>query len=129
MATPSPKTVQYLDKNVKISPRKLRLLAQSVKKLSPQQALVRLQFKNSKSARILHRAIKNIIADSTHNFSLKPDSLGFVTINVDQGPKFKRMDKSHSSRFARGVIQKRHSRLKIIIKGKTTENGPKSQSN
>jgi len=31
--------------------------------------------------------------------------------------KIKRMDKSHGSRFARGIIQKRHSRLVIVLSG------------
>lgn len=113
-------TVRYLDKNVKISPRKLRLVANIVKKMSPSIALNHLQIENSKSARILSKAIKTATADCLNNHKLDQKSLKFSSILVNEGIKYKRMDKSHSSRFSRGLIQKRHSRLTINIKGYKT---------
>jgi len=113
-------TVRYLDKNVKISPRKLRLLANIVKKMPPIVALNHLQIENSKSARILAKAIKTAIADCQTNHKLDQKSLKFDSILVNEAIKYKRMDKSHSSRFSRGLIQKRHSRLTIFIKGYKT---------
>jgi len=112
--------VRYLDKNVKISPRKLRLLANVVKKMSPSVALNHLQIENSKSARVLLKAIKTATADCQNNHKLDQKSLKFTSILVNEGIKYKRMDKSHSSRFSRGLIQKRHSRLTINIKGYKT---------
>ena len=111
------KDVLHLNKDLKISPRKLRLLVNDVKKLNPFEALVRLKFVNSKSARILLRDITNAIANAKNNFKLNPDSLKFKEMRVDEGTKIKRMDKSHGYRFNRGIIIKRHSRLKIILKG------------
>jgi len=115
------KTVRYLDKNIKISPRKLRLLATSIKKIQPQIALIQLKFTNSKSARILSKAVQNVIATAKNNYSLIPENLKFDSIRVDEGLKIKRMDKSHGSRFSRGLIQKRHSRLEIIVKAGATK--------
>lgn len=111
------KTAKYVNKNIQISPRKLRLLVDEVRKLSPVEALTRVKFINTKSARILVQALKNIIADAKNNFNLDTNSLKFDTIKADEALKIKRMDKSHGSRFARGLIQKRHSRLVIIVKG------------
>ena len=113
-------TVRYLDKNVKISPRKLRLVANIVKKMSPSIALNHLQIENSKAARILSKAIKTATADCLNNHKHDQKSLKFSSILVNEGIKYKRMDKSHSSRFSRGLIQKRHSRLTINIKGYKT---------
>lgn len=113
------KTVRFLNKNIKISPRKLRLLANTIKKLKPATALTQLKFINSRSARVLRQAVQSVIADAQNNHQLNPDTLVFDHIMVDDGPRFKRMDKSHSSRFARGLIQKRHSRLLISVKGTT----------
>lgn len=112
--------VRFLDKNVKISPRKLRLVANLVKKLPPQVALDHLAVTNSKSARILLKAIKTAIDNAVVNHKLDQTKLTFESILVNESVKFKRMDKSHSSRFARGVIQKRHSRLTINIRGYQT---------
>ena len=111
------KLVKFVNKNIQISPRKLRLLVDEVRKLSPQEALNRVKFVNTKSARILVQALKNVIADAKNNFNLDTNSLKFDTIKADEAIKIKRMDKSHGSHFARGLIQKRHSRLVIIVKG------------
>lgn len=113
------KLVKFVNKNIQISPRKLRLLVDEVRKVSPQEALNRVKFVNTKSARILVQALKNVIADAKNNFNLDTNSLKFDTIKADEAIKIKRMDKSHGSHFARGLIQKRHSRLVIIVKGVT----------
>ena len=111
------KTAKYFNKNIQISPRKLRLMVDEVRKLSPVEALNRIKFVNNKSSRILVKALQNIIADAKNNFKLDTNSLKFDTIKADEALKIKRMDKSHGSHFARGLIQKRHSRLVIIVKG------------
>lgn len=112
------KKAKYFNKNILISPRKLRLLATSIKALNPKDALNQLKFVNTKAARVLVLALKNIIADAKNNFGLDPDTLKFDAVKVDESMKIKRMDKSHGSRFNRGIIQKRHSRLEIIVSNK-----------
>ena len=114
----APVLVKYLNKNIKISPRKLALAVDRVRPLAPNLALDRLKFTNTKASRVLVKALKNVIADAKHNFNLDPDTLVFESIFVGESQKLKRMDKSHGSRFARGLIQKRHSRLSIIVKSK-----------
>ena len=111
------KIAKYFNKDLMISPRKLRLLADNIKKLSPVEALNRLKFTNTKSARIMIKALQNVIADAKNNFNLDTNTLKFDLVKVDEGLKMKRMDKAHGSRFARGLIQKRHSRLIIHVKG------------
>ncbi len=117
IATPEFKLSKYTDKNIKISPRKLRLLATSIKKISPEIALTKLSLTNTKAARVLASALKTAISVAKNNYNLSPETLKFDTITVNEGPKTKRMDKSHGSHFARGIIIKRHSYLTIIIKG------------
>lgn len=116
-AAPEFKSSVYTDKNIKISPRKLRLLANSIKKFSPMEASVKLSLTNTKAARILTSALKTVVSVAKNNYNLSPESLKFESIQVDEGPKIKRMDKSHGSHFSRGIIMKRHSRLIIIVKG------------
>jgi len=107
----------YTDKNIQISPRKLRLLANTIKKHQPLKVISSLKFTNTKSARVLIKAVETAIATAKNNYQIIPETMKFVSIQVDEGPKIKRMDKSHGSRFARGIITRRHSRLIIIIKG------------
>jgi len=115
--TPQFQTVKYYDKNIKISPRKLRLMANSIKSIKPVDLLPKLALTNTKAARVLTRAIKNIVSVAKNNYNLSPESLKFESILVDEGQKIKRMDKSHGSHFARGIIIKRHSRLTLVVKG------------
>lgn len=116
---PQTKICVYHNDNLKISPRKLRLLANSIKKLPPQEVLVKLSFTNTNAARILSKAIKTVVSSAKNNYNLSESSLKFDSIIVNEGQKIKRMDKSHGSRFARGIIIKRHSRLVITLKGQT----------
>ncbi|MBI2464868.1 hypothetical protein HYV64_01880 [Candidatus Shapirobacteria bacterium] len=108
---------KYLNKNLKVSPRKLRLVVTAVKALNPQDAQTRLKFTNTNAARLLHKTIQDAIASAKNNHHLDSSTLKFTEMRVDEGMKIKRMDKSHGSRFARGIIQKRHSRLVIVLSG------------
>jgi len=108
--------VNFSHPNLKISPRKLRLLVNDYKKLSPVEVLVKLKFVNSNASRAFLTVLKNAVATSKTK-NLLADSLKFEEVRVDEGSKIKRMDKSHGSRFARGVIMKRHSRLLIVLSG------------
>ncbi|OIP86965.1 hypothetical protein AUK05_02440 [Candidatus Shapirobacteria bacterium CG2_30_35_20] len=107
----------YNDKNIQISPRKLRLLVETSKKLTVLSALSKLKFTNTKSARVLVKAIETAIATAKNNYNLIPETLKFTSFIVNEGPKTKRTDKSHGSRFARGIIIRRHSRLNMTVKG------------
>ncbi|MFA7301313.1 MAG: uL22 family ribosomal protein [Candidatus Shapirobacteria bacterium] len=107
----------YNDKNIQISPRKLRLLVETSKKLTVLSALSKLKFTNTKSARVLTKAIETAVATAKNNYNLIPETLKFTSFIVNEGPKQKRTDKSHGSRFARGIIIRRHSRLTMVVKG------------
>jgi large subunit ribosomal protein L22 len=117
VTTPITKSARYINKNLKVSPRKLRLVANAVKKMSPSEAVTRLKFTNTNAARLFGKCVEDAIASAIHNYNLLSQTLKFTDLRVDEGLKIKRMDKSHGSRFARGVIQKRHSRLTIILSG------------
>lgn len=110
------KTFKYSHPDLKVSPRKLRLLADAIKKLTPAEALVKLQFTNSNSSRLLKVVLTNAV-NTAKNSGLLGDTLKFDAMTIDEGKKTKRMDKSHGSRFARGIIIKRHSRLNIVLSG------------
>ena len=107
----------YTDKNIQISPRKLRLLVETIKKLTVVSALSKLKFTNTKSARVLTRALETAIATAKNNYNLIPETLKFGSFVVNEGPKIKRTDKSHGSRFARGIIIRRHSKINMTVKG------------
>lgn len=109
--------VKFSHPNLKVSPRKLRLLVNSLTKFNPNEVVVKLRFVNSNASRLFLTVLKNAIATAKNNYNLNPETLKFHEVRVDEGSKLKRMDKSHGSRFARGIIVKRHSRLSIVLSG------------
>ena len=115
--TTKPVLARFINKTLKVSPRKLRLLVNGIKKFDPLTAIARLKFTNTNAARLLLKCLEDAVASAKHNYNLVPETLKYTDFRVDEGMKIKRMDKSHGSRFARGIIQKRHSRLTIILSG------------
>ena len=111
-----------LKKNLKASPRKIRLVVKTIKGFSPKAALDHLAFiDKKKTAGFLIDVLKQAMGNAKNNFKLDPESLYIKEIIVDEGPRYKRMDKSHGARFDRGVRKKRLSHLKIILESKTVE--------
>jgi ribosomal protein L22 len=72
------------------------------------------------------KTIKQGMANATHNLRLDPKTLVLKNILVDEGRSAKRMDKSHGSRFDRGIIHKRSSNITVILESKEAKNGAKS---
>lgn len=75
---------------LRISPRKLRLVAESVKRLSLPVALAELGGMNKKGADMMLKLIKSAIANATNNLNLKEEDLQIKSIMVDKGVVFKR---------------------------------------
>lgn len=105
-------------KYVRLSPGKLRPVARGIKNLLPDQARVRLSFAAQKGARELAVLIGEAVNNAVSR-GLKRENLRFKTIEVNEGPRIKRGDKSHGARFNPGTIHKRMAHLKIIL----SENG------
>ncbi|MBI3559306.1 50S ribosomal protein L22 [Candidatus Gottesmanbacteria bacterium] len=110
-----------LAKNVRVGPRKLRLVADFVRGLPAQEALDKLSFLIKSGAEPVTKALKSAIANS----KLKQEDLKIKNILINEGIKMKRRDKSHGARFGGGVIHKRTSHIKVIL---TDEKEIKSQN-
>ena len=74
--------VKHINKNVKYSPRKLRLWVKGIRQMSPLVVISRLKLTNTKAARILLKSLLNVVADAKNNFNLDPNSLKFQEIRV-----------------------------------------------
>ena len=101
---------------LRISPRKLNLVAQSIKGLKATYALEVLKNLNKKAADLLILTLKQGIGNAVNNFNLDKESLVIKKIEVGKGPILKR-----GQPVARGQwheILKRTSNLKIFLEGK-----------
>jgi len=101
------------------SPRKVRLVANAVKKMSLDKALQQLAIIERKSTMVLMKTLKQAIANAVNNHGLKFADLSIDTIMINEGPTFKRM--RAVSRGRGHEIKKRTSH--IVVRLKAVETG------
>lgn len=99
-------------KNVGHSPRKLRLVADMVRKTTPEKALELLKFTNRAGAFDLAKAIKTAIANAGNN---SKQGLAFKKIEINEGLKMKRYRVGTAGRGRGRPYKKRLSHIKIIL--------------
>ena len=113
------KTIQ---KYIRTSPRKLRLVADAVRSLSPEQALLHLKFTSKAAALPVYKAIKQAVANAKDQAGLDASKLAFKTIDIMEGPTYKRFQAV--SRGMAHSVRKRTSHIRIELK--EVSHGPKS---
>ncbi len=114
-------------KYVRQSPRKLRLVADLLRGLPAQEAQVLLANLNRAAAKPVLLVLKQGVGNAVNNFQLKKETLKVKTLEIGEGPRYKRMDKSH--RFFRwGTIQKQTAHIRLVLEGEkeNKSNGAKS---
>lgn len=100
-----------IQKNLGHSPRKLRLVADMIRKMRPEQALMILKFTNKAAAPTLAKAITTVLANAA--VTGQTGQLAFKTIEVNEGIKMRR-----SRSAARGrsrPYKKKFSQIKIVL--------------
>lgn len=110
--------IRAKNKFIRMSPRKIRPLIERIRSLSPVEALIQLEFVPRAAALPLAKTIRQALANASHNLKIDEKSLKFKGILVDEGKGAKRIDKSHGSRFDRGMIKKRNSHITVILESK-----------
>lgn len=105
---------QAVLKNIRISPRKLRLVADLVRGKQVQNALDELTLTNKKGARILHKVLKSAIANATDVATVDVDRLSVSEVMVDMGPALKRFLPRAQGRAT--PIKKRMSHVTLRVK-------------
>jgi large subunit ribosomal protein L22 len=108
--------------NLKISPRKVRLVVDVIRGMKVGKALDQLRFINKKSTHPIDKLLKSALANAENNFELNKDNLFVKEIRVDEGMTMKR-----SMPRARGratVIRKRVSHVMITL-GELIDGGEK----
>jgi large subunit ribosomal protein L22 len=85
-------------KNVRISTRKVRLVADSIRKLSVEEALTALQLSDKRAAGPLETALKSAIANAVANANLARENLVISSIIVNEGQALKRFRPSTRGR-------------------------------
>lgn len=101
---------------VRISPRKVRLVADSVRDLSLPEALAALRVVRNRGARVLEKTLTSAIANAVNNAKVEKDKLKIVHIIVNEGPALKRYHASTRGRIH--PYKRRSSNVTIVLKEK-----------
>lgn len=102
-------------KSVKMSPRKVRLVADAVRSLSIRQALISLDLLDKRAAGPLKKTIESAVANAVHNAQLEKDSLRIAEIIVNEGQAMKRFHPSTRGRVH--PYKRRTSHIRVTLKG------------
>jgi large subunit ribosomal protein L22 len=105
--------VRAVEKFIRISPKKARLVADIVRGQNAKEALVTLKFTPKKAAKIIHKAVKSAISNAENNFNINGDTLVIKSISIDNGPSLKRFQPV-SKGMAHHIL-KRTSHISVVV--------------
>jgi large subunit ribosomal protein L22 len=107
--------VQASAKSVRMSPRKVGVVAALVRGRTVADALTILEHTPRRSAMVVRKVIQSARANADHNHNLKPDTLKIVSISVTPGVRYKRM---RPAAQGRGMpFQRRTSHIHVTVDG------------
>ncbi|MDO8515313.1 MAG: uL22 family ribosomal protein [bacterium] len=107
--------------NVRVSPRKIRLLVKELKGQLVVQTIAKLKFVNKSAQPPVLELLVSALANAV-NSKLSTEKLVIKNILVNEGTKMKRGAKGRKATTDRGVVQKRGSHVQVILEENGTKN-------
>ncbi len=108
-------SVLAIARGVRMSPRKVGVVADLVRGRTVADALVILEHVPRRSALPVLKTVKSAQANADHNHNLKPDTLKIVEISVTPGPRLKRFRPAAHGRAL--PFQRRTSHIRVVVDG------------
>lgn len=105
--------VKAFARGIHISPRKVRLVADLLKKMPVSEALVQLEFLTKKATLPIKKLINSAVANAGHNFQIEPDRLFVRSLSVDGGRVFQKYEPRAQGRAF--PEKKRTSNINLIL--------------
>ena len=103
-------------KNVRIAPRKVRVVMDLIRGKSVADAFAILKFTPKVGAEAIEKVLKSAVANAENNFDMNVDNLYVSSCFVDQGPTMKRIHpRSRGQAFK---ILKRSSHITVAVEEK-----------
>ena len=111
---PMPTEAKAIAKNVRVTPRKVRLVIDLVRGLPVKEALGILSNVNRAASEPVMKVIKSAAANATNNFGMDEDALYIAEIYANDGLRMKRyLPRAKGS--ASGLV-KRSSHITVVVK-------------
>lgn len=106
-------------KSVKMSPRKVRLVADAIRNLSVDEAIIALTVVDKRAAGTLMKTLQSAIANAVNNGQFSRDNLKIAQIIVNEGQAMKRFHPSTRGRIHPYKRRTTHVRIVLEEKSKT----------
>ena len=100
-------------KNARISPRKVRPMADLIRGKFADEALDILQYQPNRGARMLEKVLKSALANAEDRHAPNLAGLLVAEVRVDAGPMIKRL--KPKSRGMAAIIKKRMSHISVAL--------------
>jgi len=110
---------QAIVSNLRVSPRKLNLVAGMIRNLPAQQAVATLTFSKRRIAQQVKKALESAIANAENNHQLDVDRLVVSRAEVGRSIVMRRFHARGRGRAAR--VEKWFSHLKIVVAERAQE--------
>lgn len=105
-------SLTYL-RNIKLAPKKMRMVLDTIKKLEPNVALDYLMYTPTKEAKIYYKAIHSAISNAKLTLKVNADVLQFKLFTIEEGRALRRY--KSGARGSVRPIKRRYSHIKIIL--------------
>lgn len=109
-------TVKASIKSIRMTPRKMRVVANQIRGKTVQEAVDFLTFCKRRAARPLAKLIKSAVANADHMGGIDVDNLYVKELLVDQGPTMKRF--MARAKGSASPILKRTSKVHVTLEAK-----------
>lgn len=103
-------------RNVRIAPRKARLVIDLIRGKSVEEAFAILRFTPRAASPIIEKVLSSAVANAEHNHNMDPSRLVVEKAYVDEGPTMKRYMPRAMGRASR--INKRTSHITVVVSEK-----------
>ncbi len=107
--------VKAIARGVRMSPRKVGVVAGLVRGHSVEDALTILEHTPRRSAQPVKKVIESARANADHNHNLRPETLKIVSISVTPGPSLKRARPAARGRAL--PFQRRSAHIYVVVDG------------
>lgn len=111
--------VRAVAKYIRVQPKKVRQVANEVRGKSAVQSANLLRFHPSKGATVLRKVLLSAMANAEANHGLDASSLKICEIQINEGPKMKRIQARAMGRANR--IFKRTSHVTVVVEDAPVE--------
>ena len=115
---------QAILRNVRVSPRKLNLVAGLIRNRSAQDAVATLTFSKRRIAQDVKKLLESAIANAENNHQLDVDRLVVTRAEVGKSVVMRRFQARGRGRAAR--VEKWFSHLKIVVAERAQETAPET---